>query len=213
MTNKKLGRVLMIIGAMLIAAALSLNYYNYFHEKQSTERMKTVLSDLKQAIPDSEKSTDSSSPFDIFDDSMTDSETAEPEQSEDITLDGNAYIGIITFPTLGQEFPVTRGWSYAAMNTAACQYSGRRVDNDLIICAHNYTGFFDKLDKLSSGDEVIFIDVYGRSYSYTVTNSELLSGWDSPSLVKGGGSDWDMTLFTCTWSGYSRVTVRLVYSE
>lgn len=213
MTNKKLGRVLMIIGAMLIAAALSLNYYNYFHEKQSTERMKTVLSNLKQAIPDSEESTDSSSPFDIFDDSMTGSETAEPEQSEDITLDGNAYIGIITFPTLGQEFPVTRGWSYAAMNTAACQYSGRRVDNDLIICAHNYTGFFDKLDKLSSGDEVIFTDVYGRSYSYTVTNSELLSGWDSPSLVKGGGSDWDMTLFTCTWSGYSRVTVRLVYSE
>lgn len=213
MTNKKLGRVLMIIGAMLIAAALSLNYYNYFHEKRSTERMKTVLSDLKQAISDSEDSTDSSSPFDIFDDSMTGSETAEPEQSEDITLDGNAYIGIITFPTLGQEFPVTRGWSYAAMNTAACQYSGRRVDNDLIICAHNYTGFFDKLDKLSSGDEVIFTDVYGRSYSYTVTNSELLNGWDSPSLVKGGGSDWHMTLFTCTWSGYSRVTVRLVYSE
>ena len=40
----------------------------------------------------------------------------------------------------------------------------------------------------------------------------LLSGWDSPSLIKGGGSDWDLTLFTCTWSGYSRVTVRLVYS-
>lgn len=57
-----------------------------------------------------------------------------------------------------------------------------------------------------------FTDVYGREFNYTVTNSELLSGWDSPSLIKGGGSDWDLTLFTCTWSGYSRVTVRLVYS-
>lgn len=155
--------------------------------------------------------SDSSSPFDIFDDSRsTDSEIDDPDK--DIVLDGNSYIGLISFPTLGQEFPVTRGWSYAAMNTAACQYSGRRVDNDLIICAHNYTGFFDKLDKLSSGDQVIFTDVYGREFNYTVTNSELLSGWDSPSLIKGGGSDWDLTLFTCTWSGYSRVTVRLVYS-
>ena len=201
----------MITGAMLIAAALSLNYYNYFHEKQSEKRMTSVLSDLKEQISDSADSADSSSPFDVFDDSVgeDDSDTSDKE----ISLDGNGYIGIISFPTLGQEFPVTRGWSYAAMNTAACQYSGRRVDNDLIICAHNYSGFFDKLDRLSSGDEVIFTDIYGREFDYTVTNSELLSGWDSPSLVNGGGTDWDMTLFTCTWSGYSRVTVRLVYSD
>ena len=187
MTKKKLGLLLIIMGIMLIAAALSLNYYNYFHEQQSNKRMEAVLSDLKTQISDSSEDSDSSSPFDIFDDSRsTDSEIDDPDK--DIVLDGNSYIGLISFPTLGQEFPVTRGWSYAAMNTAACQYSGRRVDNDLIICAHNYTGF------------------------YTVTNSELLSGWDSPSLIKGGGSDWDLTLFTCTWSGYSRVTVRLVYS-
>ena len=210
-TKKKLGLLLIIMGIMLIAVALSLNYYNYFHEKQSNKRMEAVLSDLKTQISDSSEDSDSSSPFDIFDDSRsTDSEIDDPDK--DIVLDGNSYIGLISFPTLGQEFPVTRGWSYAAMNTAACQYSGRRVDNDLIICAHNYTGFFDKLDKLSSGDQVIFTDVYGREFNYTVTNSELLSGWDSPSLIKGGGSDWDLTLFTCTWSGYSRVTVRLVYS-
>ena len=196
MTKKKLGLLLIIMGIMLIAAALSLNYYNYFHEKQSNKRMEAVLSDLKTQISDSSEDSDSSSPFDIFDDSRsTDSEIDDPDK--DIVLDGNSYIGLISFPTLGQEFPVTRG---------------RRVDNDLIICAHNYTGFFDKLDKLSSGDQVIFTDVYGREFNYTVTNSELLSGWDSPSLIKGGGSDWDLTLFTCTWSGYSRVTVRLVYS-
>ena len=212
MTNKKLGLLLIIMGIMLIAAALSLNYYNYFHVKQSHKRMEAVLSDLKAQIPDSAEDSDSSSPFDIFDDSQSADNDAN-ELDKDIDLDGNAYIGIISFPTLGQEFPVTRGWSYAAMNTAACQYSGRRVDNDLIICAHNYAGFFDKLDKLSSGDEVIFTDVYGREFDYIVTNSELLSGWDSPSLIKGGGSDWDLTLFTCTWSGYSRVTVRLVYSD
>lgn len=57
------------MGIMLIAAALSLNYYNYFHEKQSNKRMEAVLSDLKTQISDSSENSDSSSPFDIFDDS------------------------------------------------------------------------------------------------------------------------------------------------
>ena len=122
MTKKKLGLLLIIMGIMLIAAALSINY---FHEKQSNKRMEAVLSDLKTQISDSSEDSDSSSPFDIFDDSRsTDSEIDDPDK--DIVLDGNSYIGLISFPTLGQEFPVTRGWSYAAMNTAACQYSGIR---------------------------------------------------------------------------------------
>ena len=67
MTKKKLGLLLIIMGIMLIAAALSLNYYNYFHEKQSNKRMEAVLSDLKTQISDSAEDSDSSSPFDIFD--------------------------------------------------------------------------------------------------------------------------------------------------
>ena len=43
MTKKKLGLLLIIMGIMLIAAALSLNYYNYFHEQQSNKRMEAVL--------------------------------------------------------------------------------------------------------------------------------------------------------------------------
>ena len=94
MTKKKLGLLLIIMGIMLIAAALSLNYYNYFHEKQSNKRMEAVLSDLKTQISDSSEDSDSSSPFDIFDDSRsTDSEIDDPDK--DIVLDGNSYIGFI----------------------------------------------------------------------------------------------------------------------
>ena len=60
MTKKKLGLLLIIMGIMLIEAALSLNYYNYFHEKQSNKRMEAVLSDLKTQISDSSEDSDSS---------------------------------------------------------------------------------------------------------------------------------------------------------
>lgn len=62
MTKKKLGLLLIIMGIMLIAAALSLNYYNYFHEKQSNKRMEAVLSDLKTQISDSAEDSDCCSP-------------------------------------------------------------------------------------------------------------------------------------------------------
>ena len=86
-TKKKLGLLLIIMGIMLIAVALSLNYYNYFHEKQSNKRMEAVLSDLKTQISDSSEDSDSSSPFDIFDDSRsTDSEIDDPDKDRRQTV-------------------------------------------------------------------------------------------------------------------------------
>ena len=134
----------------------------------------------------------------------------ETDEAEDpvIELDGQYYMGLISLPSVEQEFPVIRGWSYPNLNVAPCRYAGSRIGRDLIICAHNYSGYFDRLQELTSGDSVIFTDINGRSFEYVVSYTELINGWDSPSMLRGGVTDWDLTLFTCTWSGYSRVTVR-----
>lgn len=206
------GSFLIALGAVLVIAALSLVFYNCYHEKQSKKAMDNALTNLKNVIPVDEEE-DSSSPFDVFDDNFSDDNTLKEQESVDddtVELDGNIYMGIISFPTLGQEFPVIKGWSYADMNVAPCRYAGTRSDRDLIICAHNYSGFFDKLDRLNSGDEVVFTDIHGREFIYVVSYSELINGWNSDAMFAGAKEDWSLTLFTCTWSGYSRVTVRCV---
>lgn len=200
------GRFLIAIGAVLVVAALSLVFYNFYHENASRKSMNEAFDKLKSEIPVHTGSNDS--PFDVFDDG----ENA-PQEDDTLELDGKLYMGIIDMPSLNQQFPVIKNWSYPDMNIAPCRYDGTRAGRDFIICAHNYAGFFDKLDQLVSGDEIIFTDIHGKSYSYTVSYSELISGWNLDAMYKGAAEDWDLTLFTCTWSGYSRVTVRCVASD
>lgn len=209
------GRFLIASGAVLILAALSLVLYNFYHETESKKAMDKALVRLEKEIPSQPQ--DNSSPFDVFDspegiESEAVGETPDEvlETEETVELDGKLYLGIITLPSLDQKFPVIKGWSYGDMNVAPCQYAGSRAGRDLIICGHNYAGFFDKLENLNSGDEVIFTDINGNNYYYEVSYTELISGWDSSSMFQGAREDWDLTLFTCTWSGYSRVTVRCV---
>lgn len=60
---------------------------------------------------------------------------------------------------------------------------------------------------LGVGAEVRFTDVAGQTFRYTVVGQERIDGYDVEGMQAG---DWDLTLFTCTWSRVSRVTVRCV---
>lgn len=76
-----------------------------------------------------------------------------------------------------------------------------------MIAAHNYEQHFARLSLLTAGDAVEFTDVSGAVHRYTVMQVETLA----PTAVdEMTGGDWDLTLFTCTYSGKARVTVRCV---
>ena len=54
-----------------------------------------------------------------------------------------------------------------------------------------------------------FTDVYDESITYEVSNQEVIDGNDKDEMVKNV-NDWDLTMFTCTFSGRTRQTVRCV---
>ena len=57
---------------------------------------------------------------------------------------------------------------------------------------------------------MIFTDVDGNIFRYTVADLEQLEGTDVKEMEAG---DWDLTLFTCTLGGQYRVTVRCVRED
>ena len=75
-----------------------------------------------------------------------------------------------------------------------------------MLAGHNYPAHFGLLSRLREGDAVRFTDMDGNVFSYQVTGQERLS----PTAVEAmtAGEDWDLTLFTCTLDGQTRVTVR-----
>ena len=104
-------------------------------------------------------------------------------------------------------------WSYERLKTSPCRYSGTVEGRDIIIAAHNYNSHFGRIKELSQGDEIWFTTADGMQYFYRVDYTENVDGYDVDHMLSGGSSDWDMTLFTCTLSGQSRVTVRASFEE
>ena len=115
------------------------------------------------------------------------------------------YIGVLDIPALGMNLPVVGELSYSALKVAPCRYTGSAYQDDLIIAAHNYSGHFGKIKRLQAGDDVFFTDMDGNLFSYQMVSMEVLKDTAVKDMRSGG---YDLTLFTCTYAGDSRMTIR-----
>lgn len=132
--------------------------------------------------------------------------SSSPSEMPTMKIDGNRYIGYIELPTLNLSLPVMSDWSYPKLRIAPCRYFGSAYDDTLVILAHNYARHFGSINKLSIGDPVQFVDASGNIYSYTVAKLETLEKYDVNEMIQ---SDYDLSLFTCTYGGKYRTTIRL----
>lgn len=200
---------------MLLLAALFLVLYNLHEDEQSRRVSGEVLTELKQEIAEQFVPTETEPPEptnDLYAEYETEPETV-PETDPSLELDGEVYVGVISIPELGVELPVMQSWSYPNLRIAPCVYSGAAASDDLIIAAHNYRSHFGNISTLYSGSLIRFTDVSGMVYEYEVLQTDTINGYDAPSMREGGGETWNLTLFTCTLSGRSRVSVRAVRTK
>ena len=216
--KKKLWILPVLIGILLIGGAVGLVVYNMYESNAAFEKSQDVMTELKQLIPDPSPANAAASPSseppsdDLF--APYEEPTAQPpSEMRSISVNGEEYCGYITLPQLGLELPVMSGWSYERLKTSPCRYSGTVEGRDIIIAAHNYNSHFGRIKELSQGDEIWFTTADGMQYFYRVDYTENVDGYDVDQMLSGGSSDWDMTLFTCTLSGQSRVTVRASFEE
>lgn len=204
--KNKVWKILFVTGTMLILSALFLCLYNYRQSNNAYDRSQEILAELKNEIPQSpENAEDHIKPEE---DLFKEYEESTITESSPIEIDGQYYCGYVTLPSLGLELPVLNEWSYPNLKIAPCRYSGSAQNNDLIIAAHNYSRHFGQIKDLTDGDAVIFTGCNGVQYYYSVSYTEYIDGYNVDKMLDSDGSAWDMTLFTCTLSGQSRVTVR-----
>lgn len=183
--RRKAGNVCMILGMALILTALSLFLYNEREARRAAAFSDDALSEVLEQIKSREK------------------ETLEDELM--IEADGKEYLGILSIPSLGLELPVQSEWSYPDLKKTPCRYAGSVGNGDLVIMAHNYARHFEKLTELKPGDEVLFLDARGIQTAYETAAVDVLEPTAVEEMTSG---DYDLTLFTCTYGGKSRVTVR-----
>ena len=208
--RKKKGTFLMAGGLLLMAAALFLTGYNLWDERRAAASADTVLLELPAEIRTAAPAEPAPAPIDPDEIEIPDYILNPNMDMPTVELDGHSYLGVLKIPALGLELPVLSEWSYPNLKLAPCRYTGSAYLGNLILAGHNYRTHFGGLKELVPGDEVSFTDAVGNVFLYTVAELETLGKTDVEEMQAG---DWDLTLFTCTYGGKNRVTVRCVPAE
>lgn len=197
--RSKLGNLCMVLGVALVLTALSLFLYNQWEASGAEQSVQDLLPQLQQQIQERQGE-------------QAESGTVPPEQLDpnyfemtEVEIDGYAYIGYLSIPTLGLELPVMSQWDYERLKIAPCRYEGSAKSDDLVLLAHNYGKHFGTLKNLVPGNEVFFTDMDDVISRYQVVTVEILMPDAVEEMVAG---EYDLTLFTCTYGGQNRVTVR-----
>ena len=184
------GIVCILLGVCCLLSAAGLVVYNKWDDKNAQKASQDMLQEIQQQIAE---------------ESDSENEEQHPQQIPVGEIKGYEYIGILTIPALEVELPVLTDWSYAKLKVAPCLYYGNCYEPDFVIAAHNYQSHFGRLSKLQAGDIVTFTDVSGNINGYEVILIETLAENATKEMITSG---FDLSLYTCTPGGGSRVTVR-----
>lgn len=190
--GKRTGKIIMAAGLLLVAASLALTLYNSYTENRAAEMSENVVAQLDTVttgvlpeVPDYVINPDMDLPVK--------------------GIDGKNYVGTLSVPALELDLPVMEEWSYENFKIAPCVYEGTPYKNNFIVAAHNYRKHFGQLTNLQKGDSIFFKDMDGNIFRYEVLYTEIL---DNEAVEEMSAGEWDMTLFTCTYGGATRITVR-----
>lgn len=199
--RNKIGTLLMLCGVALVLAALGLFLMNR-REAENAELQSAIL--LPQLVdmaqqPETQEETRLPEP-EIPEELLT----PEDVKMEEVEIDGHRYIGYLSMPTVELELPIMSDWSYEKLTIAPCRYYGTLRGKDLVLLAHNYDRHFGRLNDLKVGDSVYFTEMDGTVTAYKVVARDILDPYAVEEMTAGL---YDMTLFTCTYGGQSRVTV------
>lgn len=103
---------------------------------------------------------------------MPEPQNAVPEERRDNTMsvlsvDGIDFVGIVELPRYESTLPICADWGKTSKYP--CRFSGSVYDGTMQIGATTQKGQYDFYRELSVGDTVIYTDVEGNRYTFTIT--------------------------------------------
>lgn len=239
--RKWLARLCSALGVLLLLASVGLALYNLKEDQRSSAACADVMEQImairqekqegKQPSADPEDETTDAAPEteetqateqpEETEETEEAEETGEPEELPEIPdiydptmtevlIYGYPYIGYLSVPDLELALPIISEWSYPRFQIAPCRVSGTVLEGNLVLGAHNYPSHFGRLSQLSRGADIYFTDMDDNVHHYQVADIEILQPNDIDLLTAG---EYPLTLFTCTYGGKTRVTIRCDFAD
>ena len=204
MKRKILGTAFVVLGAVLILIALSTVIINLWREEMSGLNADQAMEQLWEQMTVDPVPATPDTPALLPENGST-SDAPEFRPMPEIQVDGISYVGYLSIPALNLELPVISESTEQNLEIAPCRFFGTVYQKDFVIGGHRYRRHFRKLSTLGYGERLSFTDVEGNVYIYEVVECEVLEPNQAEYLCSG---DWDLSLFTCTPGGMTRVVLR-----
>lgn len=185
-SKKRFGKVLLIVGIVLISTSAIMVMKYKFDDINSGKIIKDVLQKIENY------------------------DTQYYNDSKLYHINDTQYIGVLKIPSLNVVLPICSEWNNDNSEKGVCRYLGSIEERNFILAGHNYRSMLRRLSEIETGSEIIITDINQVEYHYTVTYTEVVGGYNSKVMTSG---EWDMTVFTCTLPGNSRYAVRCVLNE
>jgi len=193
------GKFLIYAGALALLISAGIIAYNIWEETRAADSAARVTQIMFEQIEDHKGNHDSGiEPLSAG--SADDSENTPLY----IEINGEKYIGILSIPALSLELPVNNSLCDNRLKETPCRYAGG-INDSLVIAAHNYRNHFGSLANLVEGDLVTITDAAGVDHPYIVEKVVTMSATAIDVMLD---DSYELTLFTCNYSGRARVAVR-----
>ena len=179
MSVKKTSRLFFVVGIACIIAAIVLLYKIRIEEYQEEQKNSQIVDNMVEIISESQ------------------------EIKEDyLEIDSEKYIGIIEIPSIELVLPVQLICDENHLNNGICLYYH---NINYVIAGHNRKSQFRDLRYVKEGDSLFFYDIFGNKKEYKLERIEDLDPFNIDSFID---SKYAFTLFTCTYDGQKRHTLR-----
>lgn len=191
MNKKHFGILCITVGVICIIIAGYTFVHHWYENSIAFEKSNELYEKLVESIESEDNNIQTDNTINYY--------------NQIINIDEFDCIGYISIPNLELDLPVISEFSYYNLTISPCRYSGSLITHNLVIAAHNYLCHFGYLQNMNIGDRVYFTDVNNVCHEYSVAAIEVVSPEMVEKVIAG---EYDLTLFTCTYSGEHRVVVR-----
>ncbi|SFO17424.1 Sortase family protein [Pseudobutyrivibrio sp. UC1225] len=215
--RKEIVKYITVISLICLLAGAGFGSYHVYDEMKIIQRNNQVMENLTGNNSDGqvtsgdatfEQEVTPEESITIVEDTSTEKIVEEVAPNKSIVpADGREYIGVIEVERLGIKLPVLSSYTDADMKTTPCVYYGTRENGNLVIVGHNYNSQFGDFNLLDSREVITakLTLVDGSEYEYT---SKLMENLEPDQIDEMLTGDWDLTLFTCSYSGEKRIAIR-----
>ena len=211
--RSRLETTLLIVGAAAIVAATAIWLYNEFDNRRAAENSdqtaRAILGLIRPADPSNTEPGGAGAGAPVGAGDAGNAGLFAPLVTDDgtpyVVIEDEAYIGVLSIPRFSLNLPVNLTWSYPKLRSSPCRFSGDISSKDLVIAAHSYRSHFGNINSLEYGDEIVFTDMLGQEHLFYVSAVGTAQPSETRVVVS---SQYDLTLFTCTYDSRARVVVR-----